>query len=112
MTKRKYQMTRLNTGDYMCPSNDGLRLWRFTKQQGGDWYAMSCDMPTPEQWERFVAQVGTVGDIDDLLDWQEESYHYATRAEIVERAFDVVERKRRVKGEGDGLDDLRDLLRF
>jgi hypothetical protein len=30
VTERRYQMTRVRSGDYLLPSNDGRRLWRIT----------------------------------------------------------------------------------
>lgn len=32
---RKYALTRLRAGDYLCPSNDGRTLWRFSAYEDG-----------------------------------------------------------------------------
>jgi hypothetical protein len=33
MDQRKYQMTRIEAGDYLVPSNDSTELWRFTRYE-------------------------------------------------------------------------------
>ena len=40
MTERKYAINRLQNGDYVCYSNDGKWLWRFTKYEDGRDYGL------------------------------------------------------------------------
>lgn len=35
---RRYQMTRVRSGEYLLPSNDGTTLWRiYTYEEDGSW---------------------------------------------------------------------------
>lgn len=40
MTDRKYALGRLSEGDYVCLSNDGKWLWRFTRYWDGTDYGL------------------------------------------------------------------------
>lgn len=54
--ERRYALIYVNTGDYLCPSNDGTELWRFTRYEDGPalgaevagtfWAALRAPMPS------------------------------------------------------------------
>jgi hypothetical protein len=94
MTSRQYALTRLRTGDYLCPSNDRTTLWRFRKYwedgsledgNGGTitghfWEVYSCPLPTDAQLQMAVY------DDPDLwtLPWQTAESLLKTRREAIE----------------------------
>lgn len=63
---RKYVLTRITTGDYMFPSNDGQRLWRiYTYQEDG-----SLERNGKEVRGTFWAAarfIGTLADAEALM---------------------------------------------
>jgi hypothetical protein len=77
VTERKYVLTRISSGDYLFPSNDGrklLRVYRYhedgsamlgngTTLRGSFWGAARFD-GSLEQAERMLAL-----DVDEFLSW-------------------------------------------
>ena len=95
LPERKYRMMRLGPGDYLCPSNDRTKLWRFTMHRDGTAYGLvnvsyrdrefwrAVWMPM-EQAEQFFAERG--GDLPDPWTsvWTEADWYLPSRKAAIE----------------------------
>lgn len=77
MTERKYALTKIDPGDWMCPSNDTLTIWRFRSYTDGQiaglmdvsyyartfWRVQRCPR---EAIDRYLAAGQLVDDLDNL----------------------------------------------
>lgn len=84
MLERRHQMTRIEAGEYLLPSNDGQTLWRITKFEDIDnrkyWSAWRWRGPLTE------AQRVMNTDPDSFLEWHRweewSSFCYTRKAAI------------------------------
>lgn len=90
-TQRKYQMTRLGSGDWLLPSNDLAWLWRFRRYTDGPclglmdwpsdrevWAVWRTTMPSPELLDGFGL---------DELPWTDVAGPVFTRRECIDLAM-------------------------
>lgn len=82
---RKYAMTRLGSGDYLLPSNDGETLWRLCLYEDDDrkvWglWRWEGAFPTPDS---LMASLET----EDWTLWQFWSGPFATRNDVIVEAL-------------------------
>lgn len=80
MTDRKYALTKVRTGDYLLPSNDGKTLWRITRlaspTEGWDLY----------RWLGKVAP-GNYADPDDWAQWDYFEGAWPSREDLIDVAL-------------------------
>ena len=87
---RKYVMTRLDTGDYLLPSNDGETIWRLSAYVDGP--SQGLDWPSDRQvwgaW-RWVGRGSPerAEDIDDWNLWELYTGTLPTRQEAIDEAM-------------------------
>jgi hypothetical protein len=98
---QKYAMTRMDTGVYLIPSNDGQTLWRISAYQedgsagdygpNGEWvgihgrFWMTAKRPMPTQ-----AEIDAAVDEYDFLwgdRWEEWAMGFRTRRDALEDAL-------------------------
>jgi hypothetical protein len=86
MTTRRYALTKVRSGDYLCLSNDGTRLWRFTLYQDGSDFGLDVDYKRRTLWRVQFADMAEItevqsrdGDILDPMYWADEQVHLPTR---------------------------------
>lgn len=60
MTERKYRMTRVQSGSYLLPSNDGETLWHIWSFMDGEAFGL-----TGERNVRYWACARYLGTLDD-----------------------------------------------
>ncbi len=87
--ERKYAMTRVGTGDYLMPSNDGKTLWRFTRYTDGPSFGLDHWSRDRELWRILKwADPLDVGEYVDtsLDDWRWECFDdgYDKRGDAIE----------------------------
>lgn len=101
MEGRKYRMTRVGDGDYLCLSNDGQWVWRFNRYEDGSYFGLVCDferrtfwhaLSVPKTW--FDSRL----DDEDLLHREEWWYHHTmsgckTRKAAIDYMLEVSERQ-------------------
>jgi hypothetical protein len=68
MTPRRYALTKAASGDYLCPSNDGLYLWRFFRYEDGAAHGLEAAFQERSFWlaARKPMLLGEYLDLDDL----------------------------------------------
>lgn len=69
--ERKYRMTRIGTGDYILPANDGETFWRISKYSDGPSYGLyewKRDRTFWGAWKWHSALA--IQKADDPLDWE------------------------------------------
>lgn len=74
--ERRYALTRVQPGDYLCPSNDGQRLWRFLRYEDGRAAGLlDCGFESRPFWRALSTPMPADGTYDvealDELAWQE-----------------------------------------
>jgi hypothetical protein len=98
-TQRKYAATRIKAGDYLVPSNDATRIWRFTsyedtgariEMRSKTAGVLLINPPARTRWQAHryrltVKQLDALGEElpNDFLDfdnWEYDSGDYPTRA--------------------------------
>jgi len=97
VAERKYALTRISSGDYFLPANDGSKLWRiYTYEEDGSLY--SGDRQVKGKFWAVARSRGTVdeaqrllqSDPDTLLDWGEWEFWAGplrTRNEAIQEAI-------------------------
>jgi len=93
--ERKYQITRLNRGDYLLPSNDGRTLWRiYSYEEDGSAETYQGRVIKGTFWanaRRPMPREGVaVGDLLDWSDWEFWAGPFDSRSEAIEEALRVV----------------------
>jgi hypothetical protein len=87
LTKRKYALTKLREGDYVCPSNDGRFLWRFQRYQDGRASGLDVRYELRWFWQASKAPMpwgcGTLVAMDDLA-WRLTDSMLPTRTAAIE----------------------------
>lgn len=87
--ERRYALTRVEAGDYLCPSNDGAYLWRFSRyeEDGSAEYGDGSPL-VGEFWMAQRTPMPKSGHIhlDDLggYDWSERQSLLPRRADAIE----------------------------
>lgn len=89
--ERKYALTKLASGDYLLPSNDGLTVWRIARYTDGPSFGLE-DWPRDRELWRYCkwdrqGHPASVEDIDDWDRWTEVGIGYDTRREAIEAAL-------------------------
>lgn len=87
MSDRKYPLSKIASGDYLLPSNDGRRLWRILYAQddetGASWMIMRwLGGPIPS--------IVTERELLDWALWESWDFGYRTRREAIEKALVAV----------------------
>ena len=91
MTTRVYVLTRLGSGDYLLPSNDGRTLWRISRYDDPEFIGQ------PHGWQAhristhdFQQRTANGWGWQDPLDWEHWEYWgggYRTRGEAVDEVL-------------------------
>lgn len=94
MTERKYALTKITPGDYLCGANDGKTIWRFdTYFDGKAWGLADAEYEERKFWRaswRPASDLSVkIENDEDYFGFLEEGWHeYAgsldTRAEAIE----------------------------
>lgn len=63
-TTRKYTLTKIAKGDYICSSNDGETLFRFIKYFDGPSSGLMDRGPDRDYWMVASAPLAVVADVD------------------------------------------------
>jgi hypothetical protein len=86
MTTRRYALTKVRSGDYLCLSNDGTRLWRFTLYQDGSDLGLDVDYKLRTFWRVQYSHMSEItevqsrqGDILDPMYWFDRQVNLPTR---------------------------------
>lgn len=86
--ERKYALTRLAPGDYLCASNDGKTLWRFERYEDGAVYGLVVDFDRRPYWRASSTPMPPGGQVhrDDVdeLPWVERATMLSSRAKAAE----------------------------
>jgi hypothetical protein len=89
---RKWALTKLDSGDYICPSNNGLTLYRFSSYQDGSDYGLTDVGYRSRTWwrlrtiPRYIAET-RIGYMDaDELPWDDIGI-YESRKEALAAVF-------------------------
>jgi hypothetical protein len=87
--QRKYALTKVTSGDYLLPSNDGKTIWRIMRYTDGP--SNGLDIPRDRDfWEvrRWTAKgLDQYVDLEDWDRWQSEVSLLDTRAEAINTAL-------------------------
>lgn len=67
-TARRYALIRVRAGDYLCPSNDGLTLWRFSAYEDGADYGLVVAYGSRRFWKASRTPMPDSGRGRGLLD--------------------------------------------
>lgn len=98
--ERKYQMIRIEAGDYLLPSNSGKSLWRLRRYYEGPetglegikgTYVWSCS-----RYSWMGRDMPNEVDLDSLLEWDrwcETQGWLKTRQEAIDEALKCAERR-------------------
>lgn len=87
---RKYALTKLEAGDYVCPSNDGEMLWRFCRYQDGRVCGLDVDYELRTFWSTMRAPMAAAQrslDRDEDIQWNGWEYMLASRADALRSVF-------------------------
>lgn len=94
MPDRKYVLTKVASGDYLLPSNDGTRMWRIVRYT--DMVASgNGKRPTPRdfwaawRWRKHVHPTAEFPDLEDWSEWEEMDSLLATRKEAIDAALRI-----------------------
>jgi len=86
MSERRYALTKVRSGDYLCLSNDGTRLWRFMTYEDGSAFGLDVDYVRRTFWRVQYADMAEITEVHardaDILDpmyWVDEQVHLPTR---------------------------------
>lgn len=91
---RKYALTKLGAGDYLCPSNDGSTVWRFQTYHDG--HAFGLDVPyecrtfwmaSSIDYDKARDQIDRGVEINDLEWWDDVYRHLPSRSQALETVF-------------------------
>lgn len=88
--ERKYAMTKIGTGDYLLPSNDGTKIWRLRRYLDGPGFGRE-DMRTDRLlwgvwlWNGRLDRVSV--EEEDGDDWQMWGSGLRSRREAIEEAL-------------------------
>lgn len=89
--RRKYALTKIESGDYLLPSNDALTVWRIRKYIEGP--STGLDWPKDREvwglwrWDMPATNSEVYIDIEDWARWQHWDGHFDTRAEAIDGAL-------------------------
>lgn len=93
MTERLYAMTKIGPGDYICPSNDGLDLWRFQRYVDGRKLGLDVSYEERCFWRASRAPFGSLLKADgidiDTLAWTEQAQWLPTRRAAIDYMLGV-----------------------
>jgi hypothetical protein len=87
--ERKYALTKVATGDYLLPSNDGRKVWRIARYEDGpshgldDW---TRDIMLWGVWE-WTGKSSTYVDVGSWDRWEMWSSGHETRADAIATAL-------------------------
>jgi hypothetical protein len=86
---RKYALIKLDTGDYLCPSNDKSTLWRFQRYEDGRFYGLDVDYEARTFWRVLRRPMPTefTEHLLDVGDWTEVQVWLPTRAAALAVVF-------------------------
>lgn len=80
-TERKYALTKLQAGDWLCPSNDRRYIWRFFQYPDGSKYGLcdhdgkSVDFEKKYFWEAARVTIEKYGEmLDNGVDPEDYAY--------------------------------------
>lgn len=97
-----YQMTRLEAGDYLLPSNDLTTLWRIYKyhedglaewgpDENGDYHKIEGDFWAVAKWSHTFARALRAEQLEEALDdwsqWETRETLIPTRKAAIEAAL-------------------------
>ena len=89
MVERKYALTRVASGDYLLPSNDGKTLWRIKRYFDEE---ADAELSLKPGWYwaawRFLGSLDAdTLDVDDWEQWDMWSWRITTRKECIDDAL-------------------------
>lgn len=94
--ERKYVLTKVASGDYLLPSNDGKILWRIHSFTEGPSSGLGESIPTDrtfwaiKKWRRALSQEAleiSPPNPDDWDQWEHVEEWFDTRAKAIEAAL-------------------------
>jgi len=89
---RSYALIKLTNGDYLCPSNDGLDLWRFQRYIDGSGLGLDVSYRERDFWRASRAPFGAVllaDKIDiDTMAWTLLAEHLPSRRAAIQVMLD------------------------
>jgi hypothetical protein len=89
---RKYALTRVATGDYIFPSNDGKTIWRVAKYEDGPSHGLD-EMPRDRElwglwkWREPIGLQSPYVDTGDWNRWEFWEGWHETRQEAIDAAL-------------------------
>lgn len=71
LESRKYALTLVRAGDYLCPSNDGATLYRFSRYEDGRLAGLVCEFDLRDFWMVQSMPMPPQGalDLDEVWAW-------------------------------------------
>jgi hypothetical protein len=90
--ERTFALTRIGTGDYICPSNDQKTWWRFQRYTDGRIHGLCVDYEARTFWRAlncpaFDDDEG-FGPLFDDLPWREVAQWLPTRRAAIQLMLD------------------------
>ena len=94
MAERKWAMTKIGPGDWLCLSNDKRTVWRFHKHVDGTAHGLECDYYERTFWRAVYMPVEVFeADVERWVDpssawaaeWREAGWYLPTRSAAIER---------------------------
>jgi len=79
VTERRYVMTKVGSGDYLLPSNDGLTIWRIARDEGEGWSLW--------RWSGETRPGVPIGDPYDWSKWELREQGHDSRRNAVDAAM-------------------------
>lgn len=89
--QRKYALTKIQSGDYILPGNDGQTLYRLTTYEDGPSHGL-VDWPRDRtfwgvwRYTRRVSEGGSL-DVDNWDDWEMVGTYCETRKDAIDEAL-------------------------
>lgn len=85
---RKYALTKQSAGVYLCPSNDGATLYRFSRYEDGSYHGLVVDYERRMFWKVERTEIRDGGYVDlEYADWVEAACWLPTRRAALAEVF-------------------------
>lgn len=91
MIERKYQLIKIDAGDWLLPGNDGKTLWRIAKYEDGPSYGLEDWPADKEFWGAWKWMAATPprseDDFSDWGRWDQYGYECTSRRDAIQAAL-------------------------